>query len=195
VNSPTAQTTEVDQPNRRAFLDQTYGERVKGFWWSIVRFTLFRWSPATLNAWRRSLLRLFGATIHRTARIAPSVRIDFPWNLQIAPDVVISHRAIINCMGKVVIGRGAHLSQYAHLCAGTHDYTRRDMKIVRCPIDIGCDVWIAADAFVGPGVTIGDGALLAARSSAFRDMPPGQVCIGEPAHPRRPWTDSPVSGA
>jgi len=195
VNSPTAQTTEVDQPNRRAFLDQTYGERVKGFWWSIVRFTLFRWSPATLNAWRRSLLRLFGATIHRTARIAPSVRIDFPWNLQIAPDVVVSHGAIINCMGKVVIGRGAHLSQYAHLCAGTHDYTRRDMKIVRCPIDIGCDVWIAADAFVGPGVTIGDGALLAARSSAFRDMPPGQVCIGEPALPRRPWTESPVSGA
>ena len=192
MNEPAAQTTEVPDPKRRAFLDQSYRERVRGFWWSIVRFTLFRWSPTAFNAWRRSLLRLFGARIHRTAVIAPSVRIDFPWNLRIASDVVIVHGAIVNCMGKIAIGRGTRISQYAHLCAGTHDYTSRDMRIIRCPITIGRNVWIAADAFVGPGVTIGDGVLLAARSSAFRDLPPGQICIGEPAQPHRPWTDNPT---
>ena len=109
--------------------------------------------------------------------------------------MVIGHGAIVNCMGKIAIGRGTRISRYAHLCAGTHDYTSRDMRLLRGPITIGRHVWIAADAFVGPGVTIGDGVLLAARSSAFRDLPPGQICIGEPALPHRPWTDNPTTEA
>jgi putative colanic acid biosynthesis acetyltransferase WcaF len=86
-------------------------------------------------------------------------------------------------MGEVLIGEGSRISQYSHIISGTHDYTSRDMRIERRPIRIGKEVWIAADAFVGPGVTIGDGCLLAARSSAFRNLPPGQVCMGEPARP------------
>jgi putative colanic acid biosynthesis acetyltransferase WcaF len=99
----------------------------------------------------------------------------------------VAHKVIINCMGRVRIGAGTLISQYAHLCAGTHDYRRRDMRIVSCPITIGSGVWIAADAFVGPDVTIGDRSLLAARSSAFSDLPAGQVCLGEPAKPYRVW--------
>ena len=83
---------------------------------------------------------------------------------------------------------GSRISQYAHLCAGTHDYRRRDMKIVSRAITIGKGVWIAADAFVGPDVTIGDRSLLAARSSAFSDLPAGHVCMGEPARPSRVWS-------
>lgn len=191
--SESQQTTVIAQPNRRAFLVQSYGERAGGFWWSIIRFTLFGRSPNSFNSWRLFLLRLFGAKIHRSAWIAPSVRIDFPWNLQVAQGVIIDHGAIINCTGEITIGRNTRLSQYAHLCAGTHDYTSRDMRILRCPITIGRNVWIAADAFVGPGVTINDGVLLAARSSAFRDLPANQICIGEPAHPRRRWTNNPLA--
>ena len=137
-----------------------------------------------MHGWRLFLLRRFGADVHGSARIAPSVRIDFPWNLVVARGVDIAHGAIVNCMGAVRIGEGTRVSQYAHLCAGTHDYRSPRMPIVRSPITIGSDVWIAADAFVGPGVTIGNGALLAARSSAFGNLPAGQVCIGEPARPR-----------
>lgn len=178
--------TEVGNLKQRQFLTQTRAERFKAFAWSIVRFTFYRWSPPPLNGWRRFLLRLFGCKIHSSATIAPSTRIEFPWNLTIAQDVIIAHCVIINCMGQVTINEGSLISQYAHLCAGTHDYTKKDMKILRCPIYIGKNVWIAADAFVGPNVTIADGSLLAARSSAFHDLPAGQVCIGEPAEPIHP---------
>lgn len=178
-------TTDIPQPRQRAFLHLTFGERVLSGLWTIARFALFRLSPGFLNRWRVMLLNLFGARVHPTTKIAPSVRIDFPWNLVIERNVAICHEVIINCMGLVRIGERTRISQYSHICAGTHDYQRRDMAIVRCPITIGKGVWIAADAFVGPDVTIGDGCMLAARSSAFGSLPAGQICVGEPAEPRR----------
>ena len=111
---------------------------------------------------------------------------DFPWNLIVGDGVAIEHGVIINCMGEVRIGDRTRISQYAHIVAGTHDYERPDMRIIRSPITIGKDVWIAADSFVGPGVSIGDGSLLAARSSAFKALPAGAVCVGEPARPVKP---------
>ncbi len=183
-------TTEVPDPKHRPLFPQTFAERTMGFWWSVVRMVLFRWSPPPLNRWRLLLLRLFGATVHRSAFISPSVRIDCPWNLVVDRDVVVAHKVILNCLGRVEIGAGTRISRYAHLCAGTHAYERRDMKIIRCAITIGRGAWIATDAFVGPGVSIGDHCLLAARSSAFSDLPADSVCKGEPAKPYRPWTET-----
>ena len=173
-------------PRRHDFLTQSFAERMGSIAWALVWHVPFRWSPPPFAGWRRLLLRLFRARIAPTAHIASSVRVHFPWNLTICPQVRIQPYVILNCMGRITVGRGTLVSQYAHLCAGTHEYQRADMKIVRCPIEIGSDVWIAADAFVGPGVTLGDGCLLAARSSAFHDLPVGMVCIGEPAEPRHP---------
>jgi putative colanic acid biosynthesis acetyltransferase WcaF len=178
-------TTDIPQPRQRVFLQQSFSERFLSVLWTVSRYTLFRFSPGFAHRWRVFLLNLFGAHIHGSARISPSVHIDFPWNLTVEPHVTICHEVIINCMGRVRIGERTRISQYAHICAGTHDYQRRDMGIVRCPITIGRQVWIAADAFVGPNVTIGDGCMLAARSSAFGDLPAGQICVGEPAEPRR----------
>jgi putative colanic acid biosynthesis acetyltransferase WcaF len=48
---------------------------------------------------------------------------------------------------------------------------------------VGNGVWIAADVYVAPGVTIGDNAVIGARSSVFDDMPPGMVCYGYPCKP------------
>ncbi len=185
AQSQTNITTEVAQRRQRVFLRQTVGERVLTILWAVVRFSCFRFSPPFANRWRVMLLNLFGASVHASARIAPSAQVDFPWNLIVEPHVTICHEVIINCMGTVRIGEYSRISQYSHICAGTHDYQRRDMSIVRSPITIGKSVWIAADAFVGPDVTIGDGCMLAARSSAFGDLPANQICLGEPAVPHR----------
>ena len=176
---------QVPPPRQRIFLPQTWRERALGFWWSIVRATIFRWSPLPCRRWRAFLLRRFGATVGRFVFVAPTARIEHPWNLTLGEHVFIGEHVIINCMGAVTIGERTRVSQYSHLCAGTHDYQARNMQIVRCPISVGKDVWIAADAFIGPGVSIGDNCVVAARSSAFRDMPAGQICIGEPARPHR----------
>jgi len=181
-----APETHVLEPRQRIFLPQSFGERAATFWWNILWHLLFRWSPPPCNAWRILLLRLFRARIGRGTYIAPSAYIQYPWNLRVGEGVFIAHQIIINCMGTIQIGDRTHISQYAHLCAGTHEYQRRDMRIHRSPIRIGAEVWIAADAFVGPGVTIGDQCLLAARSSAFHDLPAGMICVGEPAKPVKP---------
>lgn len=180
-----APQTKIAKRGKRAFLKSSLWEQARGAFWSMTWQLLFRWSPPIFNWWRVWLLRIYGGHIGAHSYIAPSTRIDFPWNLVIGRGVVVAHRCIINCMGLVIIGDRTRVSQYAHICAGTHNYTASNMPIVRSPIKIGCDVWIAADAFVGPGVTIGDGSVLAARSSAFKALPPGMVCIGEPARPVR----------
>jgi putative colanic acid biosynthesis acetyltransferase WcaF len=182
----TAQTTSPARtaPQKYDFLRQTLRERWAAIMWGLFWHSVFRWSPSGLHGWRRFLLRLFRARIDPTVLISPSVRVLFPWNLTLGPYVNIQPRTILNCMGRISIGRGTLVSRYAHMCAGTHEYQRPDMRIERCPIEIGQNVWIATDAFVGPGVKIGDGCLLAARSSAFHDLPSGMVCIGEPAEPR-----------
>ena len=77
------------------------------------------------------------------------------------------------------------ISQRAHLCAGTHDHTDPSMPLQRLPIVIGDQVWICADAFVGPGVTIGEGALVGARAVAVKDVEPWQIVAGNPARPIR----------
>jgi len=84
---------------------------------------------------------------------------------------------------KIRIGAHSTVSQYSFLCTASHDYERADMPLVAAPITIGERVWITADVFVGPGATIGDGAVVTARSSVFGDIPPWTVARGNPAVP------------
>jgi putative colanic acid biosynthesis acetyltransferase WcaF len=86
----------------------------------------------------------------------------------------------------VTIGERVSISQYAHICAGTHDFTRPDMPLIRPPITIEDDVWIATEAFVGPNVTVGRSAILGARGCAFRDLEGGMIHGGNPARALRP---------
>jgi putative colanic acid biosynthesis acetyltransferase WcaF len=167
---------------RTVFYRLPVGKRVRGVLWSVLYHFAFRWCP--VNWCRRMLLRMFGATIGRRAHIARTARVSYPWNLTVGREARIQHSVILNCMGEVVVGPGTLVSQYAHVCGATHEFEDPEMHAAPRKITIGKNVWIAADAFVGPGVTIGDGCLLAARSSAFHDLPGGKVCIGEPATPR-----------
>jgi len=93
----------------------------------------------------------------------------------------------VNCynMAPVVIMSGAIVSQGAELCAGTHDIDDRNLQLVARPIVIGSQAWIAAEAFIGPGVSVGVGAVLGARGVTFQDLEDWTVYIGNPAMPKR----------
>lgn len=93
----------------------------------------------------------------------------------------IGDHAVLHCLGDIAIGSGCTISQYAHLCTATYDYERSDMPVVVKPIVIEDDVWVAADCFVGPGVRIGQGAVVGARSTVMRSLPPWSVCAGDKA--------------
>ncbi len=55
------------------------------------------------------------------------------------------------------------------------------LPLTAAPIAIGPHGWVAAEAFVGPGVTVGEGAVLGARAVGFRDLAPWTVYAGNPA--------------
>jgi putative colanic acid biosynthesis acetyltransferase WcaF len=132
-------------------------------------------------AWRCAVLRLFGARIGRAVQIHPTVRIDVPWNLQIGDNVGIGDSVILYSLGIISIGQNATISQNVHLCAGSHEFRCVDMPLLKLPISIGEDVWICADAFVGPNVTVGDAAVVGARAVVMRNVEPGRIMVGNPA--------------
>lgn len=169
---------DVEQ-NRRA---QKYsrGTMARRIFWILVQ-PLFRFSPRPCFGWRRFLLRCFGATLGRHVHIYNSVIIYFPWNLNAGDYAAIGERALIYNLGRVTIGARATISHGAHLCAGTHDYTKKDFPLLRPPIDIGEMAWICADAFIGPNVSIGEGAIVGARAVAVKDVAPWTIVIGNPA--------------
>ena len=149
--------------------------------WSLVQSTLFRLSFHNCYGWRRFLLRRFGASIGRDCIIRRTVRVECPWNLTMADNACLGDRVNAYCLGPVTLGQRVSVSQDAELCAGSHDYTKRDMPLLRPPITIEDDAWIAAGAFVGPGVTVGEGAVLGARGVAMKDLAAWAVHVGNPA--------------
>ena len=159
----------------------TTREKIGRALWMLLRGPLFRASWHNWYGWRRQVLRLFGARIAPGCTIRPTVHVEVPWLLEMDQGATLGDHAIVYNLGPVRIGKRTTISQYAHLCAGSHDMTRADLPLLRPPVTIGDDCWIAADAFVGPGVTVGDGAVLGARSSLFADAEPWSVYVGSPA--------------
>lgn len=163
-------------------------EVLRRWLWALVQATVFRWSPRPWHGFRAKLLKLFGAEIPAPSQVVifPSAKITFPWKLTLAPRAMIGRHVIIYNLARVTLGYGANISQHAHLCAGTHDFTQWSMPLVTKPITIGTNAWIAADVFIGPGVTIGDLAVIGARSVVLKDQPARMICAGHPCRPLRP---------
>ena len=177
------------QPDRHIIAGRTsphgLSNRIARAAWSAVQGTVFRFSPRIAHRWRNLLLRLFGAQLHPTARVYPRARVWGPWNLTMGPCATIADDVDCYCVDRITLGERAIVSQYSYLCGATHDFERRSRPLTPRPITIGREVWIAADVFVAPGVTIGDNTVVGARSSVFTDLPANKVCFGSPARPVR----------
>jgi len=156
------------------------GELARRILWTVGGL-LFRLSPRPLFAWRRFVLRCFGADIAEGVHIYGSAVIYMPWNLSVGAWSAVGEGAFIYNLGPVTIGSQVTISQRAHLCAGSHDYTRPDMPLLKPPIRIDDQAWVCADAFIGPGVTVREGAVVGARAVVTKDVPPWTVVAGNPA--------------
>jgi len=89
----------------------------------------------------------------------------------------------VECYSVAPITLGPHstVSQYTYLCTASHDYEDPDFRLLAKPIRIGARAWVAAGTFVGPGVTIAEGAVVGARSAVFKDVEQWTVVAGNPA--------------
>jgi putative colanic acid biosynthesis acetyltransferase WcaF len=149
--------------------------------WTLVRLTLYRWSLPRAFRWRCFWLRRFGAKLGNPVYIRPTAHVFHPWLLTIGDWSSVADAVTLYNLGPITIGSHTTISQGAYLCAGSHDYTKQDLPLLRPPIKVGDGVWIAAEAFIGPGVTVGDDCVVAARAVVTKDVEPGKVVGGNPA--------------
>jgi len=164
----------------------TLKNRILRILWNLVQATLFRYSPRPMLRWRAFLLRLFGANITKKSRVYPRAKIWGPWNLTMGDHATIADDVDCYCVAQITIGAHTTISQYTYLCGATHDFEDISFKLQPKPITIGQRVWVAADCFIAPGITISDGAVIGARSSVFKNINPWTINAGTPAKELRP---------
>lgn len=174
------EATELDIAANRATRKYSRREQALRIAWTFGRW-LAHLSPHPCHAWRRWVLRLFGAKIGAQARIAASAHVFMPWNVEIGEWAAIGPNVFVYSLGKVRIGRRATVSYRSHVCAGSHDFTDPTIPLIKPPVTISDDAWVGTEAFIGPGVTVGAGAIVGARSVVVKDVEPRTIVAGHPA--------------
>lgn len=149
--------------------------------WRFTWALLAAWTPPAFWPWRRYLLRLFGARIAASASVRGGAKIWYPPNLTMDSHSVLADGVECYNMAPLRIRAGAIVSQRAFLCGGSHDYRRASNPLITGEIEIGAQAWIAAEAFIGPGVTVPEGCVIAARAVVTGPLRPWSVYAGNPA--------------
>ena len=150
--------------------------------WNAVYTILFRPTPNVFFwKWRVALLRCFGAKIGKHCKIRSSSRFWAPWNFECGDCVAVGPHAQIYSVDKIIIDTKVAISQGAYLCTASHDITNPDNPLITAPIRVHSFAWVAANAFIGMGVTIGEGAVVGATASVYKDVEPWTVVGGNPA--------------
>ena len=180
VSDPIPQDLPLDIGANRAARKWSRKELLGRLLWSLCG-PLFRYSPRLCWGWRRALLRAFGAKVGQQVQIHPSVRIFIPWNLSIGDWSSIGFDALLYNLGPLHIGSRVTISQRAHICGGSHDFRDPVMPLLKLPVSIHDEAWICADAFVGPNVSVGAGAVVGARAVAIKNIGRDEIVAGNPA--------------
>lgn len=159
----------------------TKGERLRLALWDYVWLLLCVWTPKPLNPWRLLWLRLFGAKLHGTPFVHQRARIQIPWNLTLHHRACLGDRANAYSLGEIEIQAHATVAQEAYLCTGTHKFDDAALPLQTAKITIGAHSFIGARAFILPGVTIGERAVVGACSVVTKDVAANTKVKGNPA--------------
>ncbi len=149
--------------------------------WQVVRLIFFHTKLPLPSAWRVALLRLFGARIGKGVVVREGVNVSMPWRLRIGDHVWLGEDVMILSLALVTIESSVCVSQRAFLCTGSHDARSETFDLRTAPITLRSGSWVAAMAFIGPGVEIGSGSIVSAGSVALENVPPGMLARGNPA--------------
>jgi maltose O-acetyltransferase len=139
-------------------------------------------SPQLLRQARaQTKLRLAGAAASPSAFFSNLHQISGQLHqLTIGPETFIG-RVEISVHAPVTIGRRVCINDGAKLLSASHDIRHPNWPTLAKPIHIEDYAWIATNAIILPGVTIGRGAVVAAGAVVSRDVPSGAVAFGNPA--------------
>ena len=164
------------------------GVKVRRALWGPFKILFLRGTGRWLSPVRIAVLRLFGAQIETPTLVMDGVLIWHPWNLTLKRYSALGRGVEVYNFAHITIGEQATVSQGTYLCSASHDFEDPAMPLTYRPITIGAQSWVAANCFIGPGVTVGEGAVVGACSVVVKDVPPWVVAAGNPARiikPRR----------
>ena len=170
--------TETDPYAQPVF---SISNRLRRAIWHTLWLCLLRPSPRSFFGWRSFWLQLFGAKLGRDCHVYPNARIWAPWLLEMGDVSCVGEGVEIYNPGGVVMGHHAIVSQGAYLCGATHDVHIPEFTYVSRKIELKAYSWVCARAIVLPGVTMGEGAVLAAGAVAPHDMVDWTIYGGNPA--------------
>lgn len=157
------------------------GDKARRGLWQIVYYLLFRFSPVPFHGWRSFLLRSFGARLGRRTAIYPSAKIWAPWNLVVGNAVTVGPGVDLYNVAPITLGDDVIISQGAYLCSASHDHRSADFALMTGPIVIEANAWVAAQAFIAPGMTVGQSAVVGARAVVTKNVETHAVVSGNPA--------------
>jgi putative colanic acid biosynthesis acetyltransferase WcaF len=159
----------------------SFKQRIARFTWIVCWSILYRFSPRPFHSWRALLLRLFGAEMGPNCHFYPTSRVWAPWNLICEDQVTLGDGAEIYNPAPVYFSSHAILSQNSYLCGAAYDFDDSEFSLLAYAMEVGAYAWVCARACVGPGVKVGEGAVLGLASVATCDLEPWGVYAGVPA--------------
>ena len=153
---------------------------LKELLWRILQQCFFHAEWFKGYAFKRGVLTALGARLQDDVVFKPKAKITFPWKLSVGANSWIGEEAWLLNLDQIEIGSNVCISQRAFLCTGSHDWSKESFDLITQPIVIEDGVWICADVFIGPGVTIGANTVVTAGSVVSKDLPAGMICSGNP---------------
>jgi len=167
--------------NPRKTTPYNFGYKIKSRLWGFVNCTIFRWTPFFMRKTRVAILKAFGCHIEWNCSISRNAKIVDPWNLTMGSLSSIDEDCCIRCRGEVIIGKKCCISRGVDILTGSHNIISKNFEMITSPVHIEDNVWVATKAMIGKGITIGEGAVVAAYSNVIKDVEPWTVVGGNPA--------------
>ncbi len=125
---------------------------------------------------------LIGKQVDSSFGLFPPFYTDCGKNITVGKNVFINSGCHFQDQGGITIGDGALIGHHVVLATLNHDFSPEKRSTLHpAPIVIGENVWIGANATVVPGVTIGNGSIIAAGAVVTKDVPENVVVGGAPA--------------
>jgi putative colanic acid biosynthesis acetyltransferase WcaF len=159
----------------------TVATRIRLLLWEYAWNVLCSWTPKPANLWRLLVLRAFGARIKGRPFVHQRARIQIPWNVELHDRACVGDRANLYSVERILLDEAAVVAQEAYLCTATHDFGDPNLPLLSAPIEVHAGAFVAARAFVLPGITIGERAVVGACSVVTRNVGAGTCVKGNPA--------------
>lgn len=130
---------------------------------------------------RKWFYQVMGARIGKNTFPCRRVEILLPKGLELSDGVAVGWFAELDARGGITIGHDTNISSHAKLITGSHDIDDPLYTADFQPIHVGHHCWIGTSAMILQGVSIGDGAVIAAGAVVTKDVPANEIWGGVPA--------------